>query len=119
MIGKVSCVVFDCPDTRALASFYQQLTGWEILDEEDEWVTLGGDGEVKIAFQHAPDHRAPTWPEGAVPQQAHLDIAVEDFDEAEQQALAIGAKLLEGSEHHPGFRVYADPAGHPFCFVME
>ena len=43
----------------------------------------------------------------------HLDITVRDIAEAEAQVLALGATRLPGTE--PGFRVYADPAGHPFC----
>jgi hypothetical protein len=43
----------------------------------------------------------------------HLDITVQDIDEAEVQVLALGATRLPSTE--PGFRVYADPAGHPFC----
>jgi hypothetical protein len=39
---------------------------------------------------------------------------VDDLDAAERGVLALGAKPLA----EPGgrsFRVYADPAGHPFC----
>jgi hypothetical protein len=43
----------------------------------------------------------------------HLDIRVADIEAAEAQVLALGATRLPSTE--PGFRVYADPAGHPFC----
>jgi Glyoxalase-like domain len=36
-------------------------------------------------------------------------------DTAEQGALALGAQRLPG--HGENWRVYADPAGHPFCLV--
>jgi hypothetical protein len=44
----------------------------------------------------------------------HLDLDVPDLDAAEEQVLALGAIK---HEHQPGttFRVYLDPAGHPFC----
>ena len=45
----------------------------------------------------------------------HLDIAVTDIDQAEKEALALGAKRLPGEGK--SFRVYRDPAGHPFCLV--
>ena len=51
------------------------------------------------------------------PQQFHLDIRVADIDAAEAQVLALGAARLPSTE--PGFRVYADPAGHPFCLEWE
>lgn len=47
------------------------------------------------------------------PQQVHLDIHVDDIAVAEAKVLALGATRLPSTE--PGFRVYADRAGHPFC----
>jgi hypothetical protein len=44
---------------------------------------------------------------------------VTNLDEAEPLVLALGATLLEGSSKPIGFRVYADPAGHPFCLVTN
>lgn len=46
----------------------------------------------------------------------HLDVRVEDFDVAEPAVLALGATRT-GSEE-PGFRVYLDPVGHPFCLIV-
>jgi hypothetical protein len=45
----------------------------------------------------------------------HLDIEVEDLDAGEARALELGAvRLDDGAE---SFRVFADPAGHPFCLT--
>jgi Glyoxalase-like domain len=46
-----------------------------------------------------------------------LDIRVGDIGAAESRVLALGARPLPSNE--PGFRVYADPAGHPFCLERE
>jgi hypothetical protein len=56
-------------------------------------------------------HR-PRWPDPAHPQQLHLDVLVPDLTTAEAEVLAHGATKLRDSGT---FRVYADPAGHPFC----
>jgi Glyoxalase-like domain len=63
-----------------------------------------------LAFQRAPNHRPPTWPDPAVPQQIHLDIMVDDVAAAAPRVLALGARRLAAD-------VYADPAGHPFCLI--
>ena len=42
-------------------------------------------------------------------------FVVDDADEAQQRAIELGARLLDASPEHDTFRVYADPAGHPFC----
>lgn len=116
MIGRLYEVVIDCPDPKALAAFYAALTGLEVRYEDDNWVTLGrGDG-VRVAFQRVADHRPPQWPDPAHPQQFHLDIFVPDLDEAERSVIATGARRLQDGD---GSRVYADPAGHPFCLCLD
>jgi hypothetical protein len=120
-VGRFDTVVLDCPDPLALAQFYAGLLGQEIADDgDDSWQSLRGDGSgVTLAFQRATSHVPPQWPDGP-PQQLHLDLTVDDFVTAHQGALALGATALSPtSEPEPdktsGFRVYADPAGHPFC----
>ncbi|MEW2520347.1 VOC family protein [Actinacidiphila alni] len=120
MIGTLGAVVLDCPDPRALAAFYAELVGGtvEVDEAEDDWVDLNREGGQRLSFQLAVGHRPPSWPDPERPQQFHLDIAVEraELDAAEKQVLALGATLLEGDlDGTRNWRVYADPAGHPFC----
>jgi catechol 2,3-dioxygenase-like lactoylglutathione lyase family enzyme len=116
MIGRLYEVVIDCPDPKALAAFYAALTGLEVKYEDGNWVTLGqGDG-TRVAFQRVAEYRPPTWPDPAHPQHMHLDVFVKDLDEADRRVLALGARQLQDGE---GSRVYADPAGHPFCLSVE
>ncbi|PRY58145.1 catechol 2,3-dioxygenase-like lactoylglutathione lyase family enzyme [Knoellia remsis] len=120
-------VVLDCPDALALARFYGEVLGWELEEGSDrDWATLvppgGGvaperpDGRATLAFQRIDDWVPPTWPGGEHPQQFHLDFAVPVIADAEPAVLAAGATV---HEHQPaesgGFKVYLDPAGHPFC----
>lgn len=119
MIASLRNTVLDCPDPRALAAFYSAVLGWPVTDTADDWVTIappaGGPG---VAFQLAPDLLAPDWPNPARPQQFHLDLTVVDVDAAEADVLALGARRLP-SEDGGSFRVYADPAGHPFCLCWD
>jgi catechol 2,3-dioxygenase-like lactoylglutathione lyase family enzyme len=113
MIGRRHHTVLDCPDPRALAEFYSALLGQPITFNSPDWVVVSGsDRESGLAFQLAPDHRAPSWPGGDIPQQVHLDVMVEDVAAATPQVLALGARQLSES-------VFADPAGHPFCLVRR
>ena len=118
MIYSWHTLVIDCPDADALASFYQELLDLPRLLTEPDWVAIGGDVQrPSLSFQQVEDYRAPTWPSQDVPQQLHLDVVVDDLDAAEPQVLALGATL---AEHQPGdtFRVFLDPAGHPFCLCL-
>ena len=116
MIGSVRAFALDCPDPLALAAFYAGLVGGTVVEEAPEWVELEGTG---LAFQRVADYRAPSWPGHQQPQQAHLDIGVADLEAAQAQALALGATLLEDWAGSKSWRVFADPAGHPFCLCRE
>jgi catechol 2,3-dioxygenase-like lactoylglutathione lyase family enzyme len=109
-------VVFDTPDLQTSSAFWAALLGGTVDADEDDWHTVYVEGQPQLGFQLAPDHVAPEWP-GGTPQQIHLDLYVDDIEVAHHEAIAVGAVLLQGSDDHvsPGFQVYADPAGHPFC----
>lgn len=118
MIGQLHSVVIDCPDPAALARFYAELLGLDVTREESDWVVLASrDGRTRLDFQLAPNLKAPQWPDPDRPQQFHLDVMVADVDIAEQEVLQLGATRLDGQGDD--FRVYADPAGHPFCLVWQ
>jgi catechol 2,3-dioxygenase-like lactoylglutathione lyase family enzyme len=119
-IARLSVFALDCPDPQALAVFYSRLTGWGLDHDHDEgdWVQLRSDTGATLAFQLAPDHQPPVWPSSDRPQQAHLDFDVPDLDAGEEQVLAIGARKAE-VQPADSFRVFLDPAGHPFCLVLR
>ena len=117
-IAMLSGVALDCPDAPALARFYSELSGWPLSERSDDsWTQLDTGGKWTLAFQAVADYRAPAWPDQAVPQQFHLDFDVADLDEGERRVLALGATK---PDHQPGttFRVFLDPAGHPFCLCQ-
>jgi catechol 2,3-dioxygenase-like lactoylglutathione lyase family enzyme len=114
MIGRLHHVVLDCPDPAALARFYSSLLGQPVTYQSDDWVVVAAnDSSSGLAFQLAPGHCRPTWPDPAVPQQLHLDIMVENPAASGPLVLALGARKLDGDD------VYADPAGHPFCLIRR
>jgi predicted enzyme related to lactoylglutathione lyase len=113
-LAKLDVVVLDCPDPHALAEFYAGVLGGTVQDQ-GEWVDLKLPDGQALAFQAAPGHVAPKWPAPDHSQQFHLDLTVEDLDAAEKKVLALGAKPLDTEDRSRTFRVYADPAGHPFC----
>ena len=120
-LARMRTVVLDCPEPRRLADFYRGVPGGEITDDDDDWVTLVVDGQ-RVAFQQALDFAPPTWPSGERPQQVHLDLTVDDVDAVEAQVLALGATRHEVQPGEAGgdpFRVYLDPAGHPFCLCWD
>ena len=114
--------VLGTPDPRGLARFYQRLLGWPIRDDGDEWATLRPEGGgTGLSFQLERDHVPPVWPPepGTQQMQTHLDLEVDDLDAACALAEEAGARRIGGHDDPAELvRVYADPAGHPFCLFV-
>lgn len=116
-IARFPSIVIDCPDPHALAGFYSAMLEWKVKADSD-WVEIRADYGQCISFQQVEDYTPPRWPAQESPQQMHLDVVVDDLDAAEAVVLELGATK---HEHQPGttFRVFLDPAGHPFCLCLS
>ncbi|WP_077488362.1 VOC family protein [Sinomonas mesophila] len=117
-IARSPITVIDCPDAPALAAFYSALLGWTVEESSAEWAQIRAESGQALAFQGVQGYHAPEWPGQEVPQQMHLDVSVDDLDAGEEAVLDLGARK---HEHQPGttFRVFLDPAGHPFCLCLD
>lgn len=116
-IASFPTVVIDCPDPAALAGFYAAMLDWKVEPQSD-WVDIRADYGQVMSFQQVENYQAPQWPGQEHPQQMHLDVMVEDLATAGEAVLKLGATE---AEFQPGktFRVYLDPAGHPFCLCKS
>ncbi len=115
-IARLAAVSLDTPDVERLSRFYRELLDLDVFFESEAFVALKGAG-VLLTVQLVEDHVAAEWPTGTVPKQLHLELAVDDLDVAEQQAIAIGAVKAETQPTPEAWRVLIDPAGHPFCIT--
>lgn len=129
-------MVLDTTDARGLAEFYRELLDLQYRpgderpgpDEPDpngaDWLVLrNAGGAVELAFQQVRRLSPSTWPDDGVPQQLHLDMTVPSTQELQAQhdrVLRLGGRLLLDRFDDPAepLRVYADPAGHPFCIFV-
>jgi hypothetical protein len=115
-IARFPSIVIDCPDPVALARFYGAMLDGKV-DLSHDWAEVRTEGQC-ISFQQVDGYTPPVWPSQEAPQQMHLDVVVDDLDVAEAAVLHLGARR---HPHQPGstFRVYLDPAGHPFCLCLS
>ena len=111
----------DCADPRAEATFWSELLGWQVAAAEDEYaMVVPPDGGPALGFGRVEGYETPGWPNEHGTKQFHLDLAVEDIDRAEPAILALGARVADDQPSETGsFRVYLDPAGHPFCLCRQ
>ncbi|MFN8195915.1 MAG: VOC family protein [Nocardioidaceae bacterium] len=119
-IARYPSFVFDCPDPGTLAAFYGALLGWQVsVDDDGGWADIRPEDQSScICFQRVEGYQPPVWPGQERPQQLHLDVMVLDFESSEPEVLELGATK---ADHQPGttFRVFLDPAGHPFCLCVS
>jgi catechol 2,3-dioxygenase-like lactoylglutathione lyase family enzyme len=116
-IARYPSVVLDCPDAAALGAFYGALLDWKV-EVREGWAEIRADYGQCFSFQQVADYRPPQWPAQQVPQQMHIDVIVDDLDAGEAAVLKLGAAR---PDFQPGttFRVFLDPAGHPFCLCVD
>ena len=118
-VARFSLVALDCPNPMQLAEFYISIVGGRVIEESAtaDWVRVRMPGSVDLGFQLDPNHVAPVWPDGPA-QQAHLDFDVDDLDRGEAAVIRLGA-VKAGTQPSPDeWRVFLDPAGHPFCLIQ-
>lgn len=127
--------VIDARDCRELAEFYRQLLGLhyrageeppadDTADDADWLVLLNEAGERVVTIQEKNDTTPPTWPSERVPMQLHIDYKVPTVEELERhraRAVELGARVLLDRSDDEGEPLYvlADPAGHPFCLLVQ
>ncbi|MDX6235684.1 MAG: hypothetical protein QOG10_499 [Kribbellaceae bacterium] len=115
-------VALNAPDPQELGRFYERLLGWKIYADEPNWVTLAPseDAGYNLSFQREERYVRPVWPaeEDKQQMQLHLDLEVDDLDQAVAYAIDAGAELA-AYQPQDTVRVMLDPAGHPFCLYIE
>ncbi len=115
-------VVLDAPDAPALAHFYARLLGWQVFGESEGWATVAPSAVAgyNLGFQTEEHYVRPVWPaEPGQPQMSmHLDLEVDDLDEAVAHAVGVGGELASYQPQET-VRVLLDPAGHPFCLYLD
>lgn len=125
----------DARDCRRVAEFYRQLLGLHYREGEEPptdggvddaaWLVLLDDNENRVVtIQEKKDTTPPTWPSEDVPMQMHMDFrvsTVEDLELHREHAETLGAQLLydRSQDEDEPLYVLADPAGHPFCLLVQ
>ncbi len=119
-IGRMGGVMIDCADPERLAAFWGNLFAVEIEDrlgDPPQFVNLGQaePGAPFLCFQRVPEAKA-------VKNRLHLDVSVEDVDDASAQIERLGGRRRDDhdfSEFGYSWRRMADPEGNEFCLIYD
>jgi Glyoxalase-like domain len=111
-------VTFDCAEPRALARFWAAATGYDVVEERDDFARLkaaDGRGVRHILFFRVPESKAGK-------NRVHIDLATREPAAEIERLIALGATLVdEGTTAQwrtgNGTRwvVMQDPEGNEFC----
>ena len=114
-IARPLAITIDCLDPRPLLLFWQQLVGGNLLAESsDDYMMLENVPTIGVmGFQKVPETKL-------VKNRVHLDLEVDDIEEAVTSSTRIGATRHGIVHEEPAnfFQVMSDPAGNEFCFIL-
>jgi Glyoxalase-like domain len=125
VLGWIREIVLDTSDPWGLARFWSGLLGGTPVEWYPGWVTLEPPPHgQRLSFQATGVGRQEV-PSAAL--RVHFDVLVSDLAAAHERVLAAGATFTgehtspkSGPSGQPvPWRVYRDPAGHPFCLVIR
>ena len=85
---SIGAISLDSADPRALIAFWAALLGAEVGFESDDFCAIRLEACWLTALR-VEDHRPPTWPEGPLPKQFHLDLGVDDLAATEELARSL------------------------------
>jgi catechol 2,3-dioxygenase-like lactoylglutathione lyase family enzyme len=115
---RLGSVALDCDDPATLGAFWANLLGGEVAFSSDHFVAVKTD-HVWFAAVKIDDYQPPTWPGSGAPKQMHLDLAVDNLEEAVVDAVRLGAVRSDVQPAPERYVVLLDPAGHPFCLSTQ
>ncbi|WP_433663858.1 VOC family protein [Nocardia sp. CA-128927] len=125
MASKFTELAIDCADPNGLAQFWCSVLGYEVLDQDDETVSIGSP-----LVPEGKDHPGPVpptltfalVPEGkTVKNRLHIDVNPTDRDQDEEvrRLLDLGARYADVGQGDTSWVVLADPEGNEFCVLAS
>jgi NTP pyrophosphatase (non-canonical NTP hydrolase) len=122
MNSRITELVFDSPNPAALARFWCEVLGFEVIEDDDDGaVAIGPPGQPEkgplpiLVFNVTEDPRPKKLP-------LHIDVnAIESTQEEElQRLLALGATTADiGQTGEESWHVLRDPDGNEFCLLRS
>lgn len=115
---RIRTIIVNAEDATAVAAFWAAFLDVTVQEVDDEagivWLRPQSAGGVNLGVQRVEHLRS-------AGSQVHVDIAVDDLDQATMAIERLGGRLQQVNRLENGFewRVMCDPAGHEFCIFVE
>ena len=112
MALDLAWVAVDCRDPEAVARFWAEVLGSEIVDSSAEEVLMSpkdGSGP-HVIFLRVPDDKV-------VKNRLHFDLRPDDKEAEVARVLGLGATRVDIGQGDVTWEVLADPEGNEFCIL--
>lgn len=117
MTSRISTIVIDAVQTSVVAEFWCRVLDWEVLEEDDDFITIGPADRSWPMIDVVPVPVRKT-----VKNRLHLDLRADGTtttDELER-LLDIGAHRVDiGQGPDVSWVVLSDPEGNEFCLLSR
>ncbi|MDQ1747403.1 MAG: hypothetical protein QOD07_1666 [Frankiaceae bacterium] len=117
MPSALAVIVIDAVNPRLVADFWCAVLGWDVLEEEDDIVSIGPPGGAPPGIDVCRVPEAKT-----SKNRLHLDLRADGTDRAAELArlLGLGARPVDvGQPPDASWVVLADPEGNEFCLLSR
>lgn len=113
----VSQLTVDAQDPLALAQWWSEVLGWQVVEDDDDEIALEppGGGATEWLFCRVPEGK-----QGK--NRLHVDLRPDDgSDQATELARlrALGATPVDVGQGNVTWHVLADPEGNEFCLLLR
>ena len=108
-------ITVDCKDPQTLATFWSQLTGYEVTTAFEGFAELRGDGSVgpRFMFMQVEEPKS-------AKNRMHIDLDAPDLDAEVERVLGLGATLVGRYEEYGiTWATFHDPEGNEFCIGVH
>jgi hypothetical protein len=112
MTSRFTELAIDCADPQGLSRFWCAVLDYQVLEEDDDTVTIGGPVPPILTFARVPEGKT-------VKNRLHLDLNPTDRDQDEEvrRLLDLGARPADVGQGDSDWVVLVDPEGNEFCVL--
>lgn len=117
MAARISCVCIDAVEPRPVADFWVAVLGWEVVEDDDEGISLAPRDRALPTLDILPVPKAKH-----VKNRLHLDLRADgtSFDAEVERLQGLGARRVDiGQGPDVTWVVFADPEGNEFCLLRR
>jgi len=111
----IDWIAIDCHDPQALARFWSEALGYQVLDDDDDEVLIVPPAPTpgpRLLFLKVPEGKI-------VKNRIHFDLRSDDQKAEVERLITLGAEPADVGQGEVTWVVLSDPEGNEFCILSD